>query len=105
MADHPKYVLYTGDEWSALYIDGKLDTIGDSYHSHDRIAELLGVVEHSDDAFLRGGNTREGAAHTLDELDAYVAERTALRSQAAELRRQAADLEARAAQLRERAGR
>ena len=69
----PKFVRYTAEEWSALYIDGTLDVVGDSYLVDERIAELLGVEDQSSDAFLRGGNTREDVAQTLDELNAWVA--------------------------------
>ena len=97
------YVRYQGEEWAALYIDGKLDTVGDSYLSDERIAQILGVEEHSDDAFLRGGNSRSDVAQTLDELHAYVNEREDKLARAAELRAQAAALEAEAATLRESA--
>lgn len=103
MANHPKYVRYNGEEWSALYIDGKLDTVGDSYHSDERLAEILGVQEYDDDAFLRGGDGRSDVAQTLDELHTWQAQRDTKLAQAEELRARAAELEAEAKALRETA--
>ena len=102
---HARFVRYQSEEWSALYIDGKLDTVGDSYHSDERIAQLLGVEEHGDDdAFMRGGNSYADVAQTLDELDSYVNSRTQLLAQAEALRAQATALEAQASSFREKAG-
>lgn len=91
-----KLVRYHGEEWSALYIDGKLDLVGDTYLTDERIAELLGVEEHYSDAFLRGGNQREDVAKNLDELKAYEDERNQKLQRAAEMRAEAKRLEAEA---------
>lgn len=99
-----KYVRYNDEEWSALYIDGKLDTVGDAYHSDERIAALLGVEERDDSAFMQGGKNYSDVANTLDEVEAYAAKRDSKLSEAAALRARAAELEAEAASLVERAG-
>lgn len=92
-------VKYTDEDWSALYVDGKLDIVGDSYTINDRIEELAGVESHSSDAFMRGGKTREGVAQTLDELHEWEREQETRNEEADRLRAEAAELIARAAQL------
>jgi len=68
-----KLVRYSGsNDWSALYIDGELDRVGDHYLIDERISALTGVVEVSSDAFLLGGNYADGTARTLDEITEYV---------------------------------
>lgn len=68
-----KLVRYSGSEdWSALYIDGQLDTVADHYLVDERISELLGVETVSSDDFMRGGNYREDVAKTLDEIEDYT---------------------------------
>lgn len=94
-----KLVRYNDEEWSALYVDGKLDEVGDSYLIDDRIAELYGVETYSSDAFMRGGNTREGVAKTLDELREWEQNRDARQQEADRLRAEAEDLLARAKAL------
>ncbi len=95
-----RYVRYHAEEWSALYVDGKLDTVGDTYLSDERISQLLGVEEHEDDdSFLRGGNSRSDVAKTLEELETYAQTRNNKLQQAAALRAEAAKLEAQAASL------
>ena len=99
-----KYVRYSGSsDWSALYVDGKLDKVGDHYYVDERIAELLGVETVDSDDFMMGGNYREDAAQTLEELEAYTRAREGkletaeeLRAKAAELLRQAEEKESRA---------
>lgn len=88
-------------EWSALYVDGKLDCYGDSYLQDERIHALFGVKIVNDSPWLLGGDGRNRPpAQTTAEIDAYEADRNAmldqaiaLRNQAAELRRQAVELE------------
>lgn len=66
MTNHPKYVRYSGGgDWSALYIDGKLELANDHYLIDDRISQILGVTEISSDDFeLSNGEI----AQTLDEI-------------------------------------
>jgi len=90
-------VKYEGsDEWSALYVDGKLDTVGDHYHATERIEQLVGVKVIQNDDFLRGGNYRADVAPTLEDLNLYVRERERREAEAARLRAQAAELRAQA---------
>ena len=105
MADEKtRLTLHIGnEEWSALYVDGKLDTVGDHYLADDRIRELAGVeVIHGDD-FLRGGNQREDVAPTLEALCEWQQVRDRRLAEAAELDRQVDRLRDRADALRDQA--
>lgn len=67
-------VRYSNEiEWTALYVDGKLDTVGDSYLIDDRIAVLANVNEREGD-FTCGTNRREGVPGTLIELEDFLQE-------------------------------
>jgi hypothetical protein len=85
----PKVEVHEEGEWSALYIDGKLDRVGDHYLADERIREIFAVEVVHDDAFMRGQNTRDGVAKTLDEVHAYVKERAERIHAAADKVRQA----------------
>jgi polysaccharide deacetylase 2 family uncharacterized protein YibQ len=83
---------YSGSsEWSALYVDGKLDRVGDHYTVDERISDLTGVTVVSSDDFLRGGNSREDVAQTLEDIETYAksADATAAEAKAEGLREQA----------------
>ena len=69
--DMPNFVRYNNDEWSALYQDGKLVVIGDSYLSDYYLANYLKVEDIDSDDFLMGGSTRDQAAKTLQEIEDY----------------------------------
>jgi hypothetical protein len=70
-----KLVRYTGSEdWSALYVDGDLDRVGDHYLIDERIQELYKVEDIRSDDFMRGGNYSHDVAQTLAEVDEWVAE-------------------------------
>jgi hypothetical protein len=94
----PKLEIHRGEgEWSALYVDGKLDRVGDHYLAEERVMELSGVTIVQDDAFLRGGDgvdrgDGKTVAQTLDEVNAYAAERSERQARAKRLRERAADL-------------
>ena len=93
----PNLVRFAGsDDWSALYVDGHLDRVGDHYLIDDRIAELAGVQSVSSDAFLRGGNSREDVAKTLEDITVYENAYQAKLDEAEALRARAAELEAEA---------
>lgn len=79
-------------EWAALYVDGKLERVGDSYLTEGRAFELTGVKTVQDSAFLRGQGEVSGVARTLDEVATYRAERERRLRQANELRKHAAQL-------------
>lgn len=87
------------EEWAALYVDGVLDRVGDSYLIDERIRDLA-QVEEKDGNFLLGGNYRDDAAKTLEEIDQYEANREQLLAKAAEMEAAAKALEAQAAALR-----
>ena len=92
--------IHYAEEWAALYVDGKLKTVGDSYLAEEMALNLLGVKIVQDDAYMRGQNQRDGVAKTLDEVHEYRVKRDAALARAAELRAQAAELEAQAAALK-----
>jgi hypothetical protein len=92
--------VHTAGEWSALYFDGRLQTVGDSYHADEWIREHFGVVTVDDDAFMRGQGSRDGVAATLDQVAEYARERDARLARAAELRAEANRLLAEAEGLR-----
>jgi len=88
-----KLVVYEGDgEWSALYVDGKLERVGDHYLITECVYSLLGVEIVQDSAFMRGQHKREGVADTLEELEAYKFERDVRLERAAQLRADAETL-------------
>lgn len=87
------------EEWSALYVDGKLDTVGDNYRIDDRIIELTGVEEREGN-FLLGGKSYDDAAQTIEEIDQYEAGRSTREDEAAALEEQARQLLAKAKEIR-----
>jgi hypothetical protein len=99
-----KLVRYTGDgDCSALYVDGVLDRSGDHYLIDERIAELAGVVTHNSNYFMLGGNSYEGIARSIDEIDQYASAKAELEQEAADLKRRAAELIERAKELQAKA--
>lgn len=93
-------VVYRSEgEWSALYVDGRLNRVGDSYLIDERVLELLGVEERHSDDFLMGQDTSKGCAQTLTELEKYREAREAREAEAARLRAEADELLERAATL------
>ena len=93
--------IHYDEEWAALYVDGKLDRVGDSYLAEERAFELLGVKVFQDDAFMRGQKTREGVAQTLEEVREYQVLRDGRRNQIEALRKKAEDLLSQAKDLEE----
>lgn len=101
MSSDRNLTLIVGDgEWSALYVDGELDTYGDHYLSDERIRELAGVtVEHSND-FHRTLAGVEFIAQDLEEFARWQQEAqqkmekiSALRAEATRLRVEADRIE------------
>ena len=86
-------------EWSALYVDGKLAQVGDTYVCEESLHTLLGITEVEGSDFMRGQNGRSGVAQTPQEVTAYSEEREAREHDAAQLRAQAQELLARASAL------
>lgn len=88
-----KLVRYTGpNDWSALYVDGELDRVGDHYLIEERIAELCDVELRDGDEFLLGSNRKVDTAQTLEEIEDYINNQYEREEQAEKLRRQAAEL-------------
>jgi hypothetical protein len=88
----PKLEIHHEGEWSALYVDGQLERVGDAYRSEERAFEILGVKIVHDDAFMRGQGQASGVAQTLDDVDTYRTEREEKRATAERLREKAAKL-------------
>jgi hypothetical protein len=86
----PHMEVHEEEEWSALYVDGRLALVGGGYLADERVRELVGVVTIQDDAFMRGQKCADGVAQTLEEVEAYRTERERRRERAAELRAEAA---------------
>lgn len=102
MAEAKNIKLYEGSEdWAALYVEGKLVEIGDRYVVQETLLDLLGVESFSSDDFLRGGDSREDAAQTLEEIDTYRNLRAQVELDAHLLDVQARKFEARAKELRD----
>lgn len=91
--------IHYSDDWAALYVDGKLDRVGDTYLTEERAFELTGVKQVQDNAFMRGQSFREGVARTLDEVAEFRDQREANKVKAAELRAEADRLLAEAGAL------
>lgn len=89
-------------EWAALYVDGKLETVGDSHNAEEQAMALAGIVTVHDSAFMRGQKYREGVAKTLEEVTEFRDKRDRVLAEAARLRLQAAELEALAKELESR---
>lgn len=89
MAELPAMVVHEGsDDWSALYVDGRLETVGDHYLIDERIRHLCQVETIQSDDFLRGGKTYADVAQTLGDIQQWQRDR-AQTAQDAERRRMA----------------
>ena len=88
----PHLLVCDEEEWSALYVDGALDRVGDTDNVEERIRELAGVITLQTDDFLQGGNGRSDVAQTLDALRAYRAARRSRRREADRMRAQAMEM-------------
>lgn len=66
------YVVYEGSEdWSALYVDGKLVLANDHYLIDERIRQIFNVETIQSDSFMRGGDYASDVAPTIDDIRAY----------------------------------
>lgn len=69
----PSIVRYDDEEWSALYIDGELARVGDSYLIDEYLEAMLSVKNiNSNDYFLGREGRYENVAQTLAEIDEYL---------------------------------
>lgn len=91
--------IHYSDDWAALYVDGNLVTVGDSYLAEEKAFELLGVKQIQDDSFMRGQTSSDGVAVTLAAVNEYRATRDAAEAKARELREEARILLERADEL------
>ena len=91
-------IHYAGD-WAALYIDNKLEIVGDTADTEERALRMLGVEFVWDDSFMQGQSTREGVAKTLDEVKIYKDMRDFRKRQAQVLREKASELLSRAKEM------
>ena len=98
-AEPPHLFVCDGEEWSALYVDGELDKVGDTYLIDERLRYLAGVVTISTMDFLRGGGTRSDVAQNYEELKEYRHARLDRQRRAKDLRTQAAALQQEADEL------
>ena len=105
MKAHPKLEIYSGSgEWSALYIDGKLDVVGDAYLAEEKAMLLCGVEFHQDSPdWIGPKGDKESVAQTTDEIQARKTDRLAREREAEDLEREANALLQQAQRLR-RAG-
>lgn len=68
-----KYVEYVDGSWSVLYVDGVLDTAGDTYLTDERLRALLQVEQREgSDYFLGADHKHENIAKSLSAIDEYV---------------------------------
>lgn len=91
--------IHYAEEWAALYKDGQLVRVGDTYRTEEEAFTLLGVKLVQDDAFMRGQNSRDGVAQTTDQVDEYRWARDNARQTADEKRAEAERLLAEAKEL------
>lgn len=70
-------VVFSGSEdWSAVYLDGKLARVGDHYLIDEWLREHFEVATESSDDFMRGGDHYEDVAQTLEDIKIYYDART-----------------------------
>lgn len=93
--------LLVGDgEWSALYVNGDLDTYGDHYLADERLQTLFGVhVTHTNDWYRGDGGRNYKVAQSLPEYRAWQLEDKERQDRADALRAEAKRLEEAADQM------
>lgn len=65
-------IRYTGpNDWSALYVNGDLEIVGDHTQVDERISQICNVEEREGDYFLMGSHNKKEAAQTIEQLEAY----------------------------------
>lgn len=65
-------IRYTGpNDWSALYVDGDLEIVGDHTQVDERISQICNVEEREGDDFLMGSHNKKDAAQTIEQLESY----------------------------------
>jgi hypothetical protein len=97
-ADAHMEIHYSG-EWAALYVDGQLETVGDSPNTIEQALAILGVKEIHSSAFMRGQSKADGVARNLSDVELYRRELDDRIERAMRLRREAAEKVAEAKRL------
>jgi hypothetical protein len=87
------------DEWSALYVEGVLTSVGDHYVVQEALLDILEISSEQSNDFMMGGNFRKDVANTVDEMLAYRRQREEREQRAADLRTRAQQLMREAAEL------
>lgn len=85
-----------GEDWTAVYLNGELQRVGDSYRADEWLQEHVGVVVVEDSVCMIDDHR---AYQTLDEVNEATRLRDAKRAEAQALRDQASELERRAKEL------
>lgn len=68
-------VIYEGnDQWSALYVDGRLEYVGDHYNVNEKIHAMFDITVIQSDDFMLGGNYRSEVARSISEITEYAEE-------------------------------
>ncbi len=97
-------IIYHGTgEWSALYLRGKLQTVGDTYLVWEKLVDILDIEEVHNDDFMQGGDHYIHVAKTLGEVRVYEQKRVGHENKQQQLIDEAATLEAQAKEIRARA--
>ena len=76
-------------EWTAVYLDGELQRVGDHYLANEWLQERCGVKVVDDDAFMLGDPFGKCIATSLEEVENYRRYREERRREAAILRERA----------------
>jgi len=92
--------IFGADEWSGLYINGKLEEVHDTYWVYEKLFHLLGINQEADDTFMLGQNTKDGVAKNLTEIYDYRLHMDAIEAEADKLEEMAAELRSKAQSLR-----
>ena len=67
------FVMYSEDEWSALYKNGKLAIVGDHYYANEYMLQYLKVdCREGDDFFLGGEPDYASVAENLADVEEYT---------------------------------
>lgn len=97
MPDEIEFHRVAGDgDWTAVYLNGKLQRVGDSYLADEWLQSHVGVTVVEDSPCMLDEHR---AMKTLAEVQREVAEREQRAEEARKLREQAAELERQASLL------
>ena len=82
-------IHYTGTGWAGLYVNGRLERVGDAYVAEEKAFEILGVKVVESDDFMLGQGTAAGAARTLGEIGDWRLAQTSKLKEAERMRAEA----------------